>query len=142
MVLRDNFEGVRGSILHRSPLPSVDSVVHELLAEEIRLKTLSGKGILPDPNPSVLAASFWPSSNHQNNLTQELVVMNVATVRRKVIGRLSVLSWVEQTSNHIVDHYSSNNINILMGLHSLTLQQLYCNQTHLEPVTLLHPFSL
>lgn len=35
--LRSDFEGLRGSILHRSPLPSVDSVVSELLAEEIRL---------------------------------------------------------------------------------------------------------
>jgi len=33
--LRSDFEGLRGSILHRSPLPSVDSVVSELLAEEI-----------------------------------------------------------------------------------------------------------
>jgi len=35
--LRSDFKGLRGSILHRSPLPSVDSVVSELLAEEIRL---------------------------------------------------------------------------------------------------------
>jgi len=35
--LRSDFEGLRGSILHRSPLPSVDSVVSELLAEEICL---------------------------------------------------------------------------------------------------------
>ena len=34
MVLRDDFEGIRATILHRSPLPSVDSVVNELLAEE------------------------------------------------------------------------------------------------------------
>ena len=66
MALRDDFEGLRGSILHRSPLPSVDSVVHELLAEEIRLKTQSGKGILPDPNLFVLATSFRPPSNNQN----------------------------------------------------------------------------
>ena len=35
-----DFEGLRGSILHRSPLPSVDSVVSELLAEEIRLQSI------------------------------------------------------------------------------------------------------
>ena len=28
-VLRSDFEGLRGSILHRSPLPSIDSVVSE-----------------------------------------------------------------------------------------------------------------
>ena len=43
MALRSDFEGLRGSILHRSPLPSVDSVVSELLAEEIRLKSYSEK---------------------------------------------------------------------------------------------------
>ncbi|XP_075473383.1 uncharacterized protein LOC142504394 [Primulina tabacum] len=33
MALRNDFEGLRGTILHRNPLPSVDSVVSELLAE-------------------------------------------------------------------------------------------------------------
>lgn len=66
MALRDDFEGLRGSILHRSPLPTVDSVVHELLAEEIRLKTQSGKVISSDPNPSVFAASSRPISSNQN----------------------------------------------------------------------------
>ena len=33
--LRSDFKGLRGSILHRSPLPSVDSVVSELLAEDM-----------------------------------------------------------------------------------------------------------
>ena len=32
MALRSDFEGLRGSILHRSPLPPFDSVVSELLA--------------------------------------------------------------------------------------------------------------
>jgi plasmid maintenance system antidote protein VapI len=41
MALRDDFEGLRGAILHRVPLPNVDSVVNELLAEETRLKSHS-----------------------------------------------------------------------------------------------------
>ncbi|XP_074566109.1 uncharacterized protein LOC141822675 isoform X1 [Curcuma longa] len=59
MALRDDFEGLRGTILHRHPLPSVDDVVNELLAEEIRLKSTSGsdKGILP-AHQSVFAAPF------------------------------------------------------------------------------------
>ena len=44
--LRSDFEGLRGSILNRSPLPSVYSIVSELLAEEIRLQSYSEKGIL------------------------------------------------------------------------------------------------
>jgi len=46
-------------IFHRTPLPNVESVVSELLAEEIRLKThstMSYKGILSTP-PSVFAAA-------------------------------------------------------------------------------------
>jgi len=64
--LRNDFEGLRGSILHRSPLPFVDSVVSELLAEEIRLQSYSEKGILSASNPSVLAVPSKPFSNHQN----------------------------------------------------------------------------
>ena len=52
--------------MHRSPLPSVDSVVSELLAEEIRLQSYSEKGILSASNPSVLAVPSKLFSNHQN----------------------------------------------------------------------------
>ncbi|XP_045810861.1 uncharacterized protein LOC123905293 [Trifolium pratense] len=59
MALRDEFEALRGGILHRTPLPKVDSVVNELLAEEIRLKSHSlshlDKEIHTSP-PSVFAA--------------------------------------------------------------------------------------
>ncbi|KAE9596296.1 putative transcription factor interactor and regulator CCHC(Zn) family [Lupinus albus] len=58
MALRNDFEGLRGSILHRTPLPSVDSVVNELLAEKVRLKSHSEKGIVDKgilPSPSVFA---------------------------------------------------------------------------------------
>jgi len=64
--LRSDFEGLRGSILHRSPLPSVDFVVNELLAEEIRLQSYSEKEILSASNPSVLAVHSKSFSNHQN----------------------------------------------------------------------------
>jgi hypothetical protein len=61
MALRDDFEGLRGGILHHNPLPNVDSVVSELLAEEIRLKSnsnlISDKGII-STTPSVFAAPF------------------------------------------------------------------------------------
>ncbi|MCI23885.1 hypothetical protein A2U01_0045068, partial [Trifolium medium] len=39
MALGDDFEGFRGVIFHRIPIPSVDSMVAELLAEETRLKS-------------------------------------------------------------------------------------------------------
>jgi hypothetical protein len=64
--LCSDFKGLKGSILHRSPLPFVDSVVSELFAEEIRLQSYYEKGILSASNPSVLAVPSKPSSNHQN----------------------------------------------------------------------------
>ncbi|CAL5429371.1 unnamed protein product [Camellia sinensis] len=42
MALRDQFEPLRGAILHRSPLPSVDGAVRELIAEETRFKVAHG----------------------------------------------------------------------------------------------------
>lgn len=65
MALRTDFEGLRGTILHRSPLPSVDSVVSELLVEEIRLKSHVDKGIIPITS-SVFAAPQRPQANHQS----------------------------------------------------------------------------
>jgi hypothetical protein len=64
--LRSNFKGFRGSILHRSPLPFVDSVVSELLAEEIRLQSYSEKGILSASNPSVLTVPSKKFFNHHH----------------------------------------------------------------------------
>jgi hypothetical protein len=64
--LHSDFEGLRGSILHRSPLPSIDSIISELLAEEIHLQSYSEKGILSVLNPSVLAVPSKPFFSHQN----------------------------------------------------------------------------
>jgi len=64
--LRSDFEGLRGSILYRSPLPSINYVVSELLTEEIRLQSYSKKGILSASNPSILAVPSKPFSNYQN----------------------------------------------------------------------------
>jgi len=66
--LHSDFEGLRGSILHRSPLPFVDSVVSELFVEEIRLQSYFENEIFSASNPFVLAVPSKPSSNHQNKL--------------------------------------------------------------------------
>ncbi|XP_028096338.1 uncharacterized protein LOC114296247 [Camellia sinensis] len=42
MALCDQFEPLRGTILHRSPLPSMDGAVRELIAEETRFKVAHG----------------------------------------------------------------------------------------------------
>ena len=64
--LHSDFEGLRGLILHRSPLPSVDSVVSQLSAEEIRLQSYFKKRIISASIPSVLAVPSKPFSTHQN----------------------------------------------------------------------------
>jgi len=55
---------LRSDWLPCSPLPSVDSIVNELLAEEIRLQSYSEKGILSASNPSILAVPSKSFSNH------------------------------------------------------------------------------
>ena len=64
MALRSDFEGLRESILLYSPLSLVDSIVNELLVEELCLKSHFEKGILSTPNTLVLAV---PSKSPPNN---------------------------------------------------------------------------
>jgi hypothetical protein len=89
--LRSDFEGLKGSILHCSPLPSIDSVVSELLAEKICLQSYSEKKILSSLNPSVLTV---PSKSYsliiRISLTQKLALTNAVSVSRKVIGRPNI----------------------------------------------------
>ncbi|XP_048231249.1 uncharacterized protein LOC125370282 [Ricinus communis] len=65
MALHDEFEGLHRSILHRHPLPSVDSVVSKLLVEEIRLKPLVVEEVFSASTPSVFAMP--PRSNFKSH---------------------------------------------------------------------------
>lgn len=82
MALQDDFEGLRWMILHLHPLPNVDVVVNELLAEEIQLKSNSSsdKGIF-FASPPFFVALFTKVS-----VKERLAMMNVVIVRRRVIG--------------------------------------------------------
>jgi hypothetical protein len=64
--LRNDFEGLRGSIMHCSPLSFVDSVVSELLVEEIHLQSYFEKEIISTSNLFVLAIPSKSFLNHQN----------------------------------------------------------------------------
>ena len=59
------FEALHEIILCRSPIPFIDLMVSELLAEKIRLKSQTGKGILFTPHTSVLIVPSKPPSNNQ-----------------------------------------------------------------------------
>ena len=54
VALPSDFEGLSCSIVHRSTLPFVDSVVSELLDEKTRLNSHSNKRIISASNPFVL----------------------------------------------------------------------------------------
>ncbi|XP_058114508.1 uncharacterized protein LOC131257713 [Magnolia sinica] len=56
MKLRPEFEHYRAALLNRSPTPSLNSVINDLLAEEQRLKVLS----TPGSSDMVLAVSTTP----------------------------------------------------------------------------------
>jgi gag-polypeptide of LTR copia-type/Zinc knuckle len=60
MALRDDFEGIRSSLFYRTPLPTIDSALGELIAEETR----KGTTISPKPiEPSVFSTPPWKTKN-------------------------------------------------------------------------------
>ncbi|KAG6475885.1 hypothetical protein ZIOFF_065115 [Zingiber officinale] len=83
MALRDDFEGLRGTILYRSPLPSVDSVVHELLAEEIRLKSQVDKKTIASSTPSVFATPQRSMPHNQSRSTLKVSIDECAYCKEK-----------------------------------------------------------
>lgn len=64
MVLSNDFDGLRSSIICHSPIPSVDSVVHELLTHEIYLQSRSLKP--PEENLSVMQLHSRPTFDFRN----------------------------------------------------------------------------
>ena len=46
MSLYKDFEPIRGQLLNRSPAPSLDTAVNELVKEEVRLATLQAQSKL------------------------------------------------------------------------------------------------
>jgi hypothetical protein len=81
--LPSDFEGLIGSILHCSPLPSIDSIVSELLAEKICLQSYSEKGILSTLNPSMPAVPSKPLYNHQNKPYTRIAFDNYSFCKQK-----------------------------------------------------------
>jgi hypothetical protein len=61
MALRDDFEPVRGQLLHRSPLPTLDQAVRELVRKETRLSTLCSQHT---PHTHSVLAAPWPQLKH------------------------------------------------------------------------------
>jgi hypothetical protein len=66
MTLHSDFEGLRGLILHRSPLFYVDSIIGELLTKEIHLQSYSEMRVLSTSNHHVLTIHSKSFFNNQN----------------------------------------------------------------------------
>src|SRR3954469_23767594 len=64
MRLRPEFEALRGSILHRSPLPSITDAICEFIAEETRLRLLS----LTQPPATMTTALAASHSSAQGSM--------------------------------------------------------------------------
>lgn len=58
--LRLEFESIRGQLLHKSPLPTLDVALSELIAEEIRLRVL---GSSRSAEPATVLAAFGSRSS-------------------------------------------------------------------------------
>lgn len=88
MPLRDDFEGLHGTILHHTPLPTIDSIVNKLWVEEIRFNSHShsyherGNLFL---YPSVLLL-LLTKENHK----EEVVLISVLFERKMGLGKHNV----------------------------------------------------
>nr|GEV12284.1 Gag-Pol polyprotein [Tanacetum cinerariifolium] len=82
MALLHDFEGLRVSILHHNPLPSIDFVVSELLEEEARLKSYDGKKIV---RPSVFTSTYrtTTSTSTQKMPYSKVVIDECAYCKQK-----------------------------------------------------------
>ena len=72
MTVRDEFESVRNSLLHRNPLPKLDTVIKDLISEETCLDTLRAEQT-PSSTDVVLATQvspkFTPSAQTSSSST-------------------------------------------------------------------------
>ncbi|KAJ9129226.1 hypothetical protein P3X46_033983, partial [Hevea brasiliensis] len=62
MALRSEYEAVRASLLHRNPLPSLDTAIQEIIFEETHLSL--------DKTPQFETALATTRSSHQKSSNQ------------------------------------------------------------------------
>lgn len=65
-----NLRSSKGLFLRRTPVPSADSVVEELLAEEVRFRSVPGKRLLPSPNQTFVLPLNLKSSSQAKPRTK------------------------------------------------------------------------
>jgi len=104
-----DFEGLKGSILHRSPLSFIDFVVNVLLAEKIRLQFYSEKRILSAWNPSILAVPFKTFFNHQNKPYTRVAFDECSFSKQKGHRKAQCLKLRQQNQAWKLDSQSQSN---------------------------------
>ncbi|XP_026419743.1 uncharacterized protein LOC113315701 [Papaver somniferum] len=118
MALRDDFETVRASILHRSPLPSVEAALSELITEETR------KRIKPDI-PAVFAVNSRANFNtHLNSQKTHRDFSQIQCYNCKKPGHLAKNCTVPSVQS---GSQSSNTQTIQQGS-SFPIQCNYCKE--------------
>ncbi|XP_068640145.1 uncharacterized protein [Aristolochia californica] len=63
MAFHSDFELIRGSMIHRAPLPTLSAAVSELLAEETRLRSLGGLSSSKTSSPDMSQCPSLQSNN-------------------------------------------------------------------------------
>ncbi|KZV56542.1 hypothetical protein F511_16141, partial [Dorcoceras hygrometricum] len=141
MALRNDFEGLRGTILHRSPLPSVDSVVNELLAEEfgLNLGHIRGMSHMCFRQSLLLYTSLRQPTKPDQPLRS--LKMNVLFAKGRVIGRLSVRNYWIKASNNNNDHCKTNAHRLLLNVHLVHLSPTMQLLPHIWIHTCLSSFN-
>lgn len=66
MALCSDFEGLRGTIIFCNPLPTVESVVHNLIAKETRIRSQANKGSKKIITPVVFVVPQQPNTSNQS----------------------------------------------------------------------------
>ncbi|CAI8591130.1 unnamed protein product [Vicia faba] len=121
MVLRDDFEDLRGGILHHNPLPNVDSVFNELLVEETRLKTrsnlISNKGVLSTPQ-SVFTAPFYKGKPQRR--VEFVSKINFKSPSSNVVAAFTTIG---SGSNHVYPYETTQIYDIVEQLQKLLATQ-------------------
>jgi len=132
IALHSDFEGLKGLILHHSPLPSVDSVVNSYWLKKYVFSLILKRKLFL----LIILMCYQYFLNYsliiKISLSQELPLTSAIYISRKVIGRLNVLSWdiiINRTSNLELESLTtSHNLKFIDHLrvtnhHSLILQQ-------------------
>ncbi|GJS33718.1 hypothetical protein Tco_0532100 [Tanacetum coccineum] len=107
MALHHDFKGLRGLVMHLDPLPSVDSVMSDLLAEDILLKSYDDMKII---GPSVLASTHHTTTSYGTQNRPHFQPQALATSSGNGLSSSHIVfsKWVlDSSASHDMGHLLS-----------------------------------